>query len=445
MSEKTERNRDLEELKKIFADGFDWQMICETMLDNLTSGVALYEVHPDSVKALYLNGTYYQTVGCTEEEFEARSDNVLQSLYPEYRELVFEKIKQSLKTGKPLYAECLARKSDGNDIWLLIKASIVDFIKSSYPVALATVQDITERKRAQLENAINVERYRVLEATSRAVTFEYDLAADIMFFWYGGSDSKRNSRVFTNYRQVSKRTQIVHPEDYAAFTEALAEACAKPVSCAALEYRTTIIDQNNYKWARTVYSSVADSTGRIVKVLGKIADIDEEKSERQRMIKLVETDATTGLLNKLALATHIQDRISESNGEKSFFAIVDIDDFKAFNDTYGHSFGDEALKSFGGALKARFENALVGRFGGDEFIVFDCGRDKRAVVDSFNAFMSDLEGITIRGKPTPMKCSIGVVWGGVDKSYADYFDGADELLYKAKNEGKCRICYENME
>lgn len=439
-------SRDMSELKNRFKPGYDWEAICSTMLEHLMCGVAIYELCPDRVRSLYFNKKYYEMVGYTEEQYEQYADSVTSSLYGDSAEMIFEKAGRSVKTGETFYAECKGIRFDGSDIWVLVKAKLVDFIESEHPVFLAIVQDITNRKQAEYENAVNLERYRILEATSNAVTFEYDIPDDIMTFSYSGGRADSANRSISNYAEVSKRTKIVYPDDAAKFYAALKKAGKKPVSCMTLDYRSTIIDQNSYRWVRTCYSSVADASGKVIKVLGRTQDIDDEKREHQRMTQLVEIDSTTGLLNKLATTNHIQRLISEKTSAKSFFIMIDIDDFKAFNDTYGHSFGDEVLRAVGKTLSTKFRNNIIGRFGGDEFIVFARAVSESVVVDKFEDFLKIVGATEIGGKQYEIKCSIGIAWSDrSDIDYSRYFDEADEQLYKAKKAGKCRICHKKID
>lgn len=439
-------SRDMSELKNRFKPGYDWEAICSTMLEHLMCGVAIYELCPDRVRSLYFNKKYYEMVGYTEEQYEQYADSVTSSLYGDSAEMIFEKAGRSVKTGETFYAECKGRRFDGSDIWVLVKAKLVDFIESEHPVFLAIVQDITNRKQAEYENAVNLERYRILEATSNAVTFEYDIPDDIMTFSYSGGRADLANRSISNYAEVSKRTKIVYPDDAAKFYAALKKAGKKPVSCMTLDYRSTIIDQNSYRWVRTCYSSVADASGKVIKVLGRTQDIDDEKREHQRMTQLVEIDSTTGLLNKLATTNHIQRLIGEKTSAKSFFIMIDIDDFKAFNDTYGHSFGDEVLRAVGKTLSTKFRNNIIGRFGGDEFIVFARAVSESVVVDKFEDFLKIVGATEIGGKQYEIKCSIGIAWSDrSDIDYSRYFDEADEQLYKAKKAGKCRICHKKID
>ena len=439
-------SRDMSELKNRFKPGYDWEAICSTMLEHLMCGVAIYELCPDRVRSLYFNKKYYEMVGYTEEQYEQYADSVTSSLYGDSAEMIFEKAGRSVKTGETFYAECKGRRFDGSDIWVLVKAKLVDFIESEHPVFLAIVQDITNRKQAEYENAVNLERYRILEATSNAVTFEYDIPDDIMTFSYSGGRADSANRSISNYAEVSKRTKIVYPDDAAKFYAALKKAGKKPVSCMTLDYRSTIIDQNSYRWVRTCYSSVADASGKVIKVLGRTQDIDDEKREHQRMTQLVEIDSTTGLLNKLATTNHIQRLIGEKTSAKSFFIMIDIDDFKAFNDTYGHSFGDEVLRAVGKTLSTKFRNNIIGRFGGDEFIVFARAVSESVVVDKFEDFLKIVGATEIGGKQYEIKCSIVIAWSDrSDIDYSRYFDESDEQLYKAKKAGKCRICHKKID
>lgn len=439
-------SRDMSELKNRFKPGYDWEAICSTMLEHLMCGVAIYELCPDRVRSLYFNKKYYEMVGYTEEQYEQYADSVTSSLYGDSAEMIFEKAGRSVKTGETFYAECKGRRFDGSDIWVLVKAKLVDFIESEHPVFFAIVQDITNRKQAEYENAVNLERYRILEATSNAVTFEYDIPDDIMTFSYSGGRADLANRSISNYAEVSKRTKIVYPDDAAKFYAALKKAGKKPVSCMTLDYRSTIIDQNSYRWVRTCYSSVADASGKVIKVLGRTQDIDDEKREHQRMTQLVEIDSTTRLLNKLATTNHIQRLIGEKTSAKSFFIMIDIDDFKAFNDTYGHSFGDEVLRAVGKTLSTKFRNNIIGRFGGDEFIVFARAVSESVVVDKFEDFLKIVGATEIGGKQYEIKCSIGIAWSDrSDIDYSRYFDEADEQLYKAKKAGKCRICHKKID
>jgi diguanylate cyclase (GGDEF)-like protein len=94
--------------------------------------------------------------------------------------------------------------------------------------------------------------------------------------------------------------------------------------------------------------------------------------ERETLRRLSEHDVVTGLLNRNAIETVLDRELQRSRrtGQAVSVAMIDVDDFKRINDTWGHSAGDEALRCLGEALLRRFRGSdSVGRVGGDEFLV----------------------------------------------------------------------------
>ncbi|MBI4143916.1 GGDEF domain-containing protein [Candidatus Woesearchaeota archaeon] len=137
-------------------------------------------------------------------------------------------------------------------------------------------------------------------------------------------------------------------------------------------------------------------------------------------------DGLTGLYNRDYFSFLIRDKLV---GETSV-ALLDIDDFKSFNDTRGHLEGDRLLKCIADSLKS--VNGVVCRYGGEEFAIFLQMEPKKA-----NAEMELLRQRFESGERT---VSIGLATKIEDNvSYQDMFQEADKALYKAKKQGKNRV------
>lgn len=151
-----------------------------------------------------------------------------------------------------------------------------------------------------------------------------------------------------------------------------------------------------------------------------------ELREKQRALEQLATkDALTGLLNRSRLDAHL-----ESAGESSAIAIIDLDNFKEFNDSHGHIAGDLALMDFAEGLRANTRAVdAVFRYGGEEFLVifpWTAISEAAETLDRFaGVWASHESGITF---------SAGVATGGGDAVTA-----ADALLYKAKREGRAQV------
>ena len=123
--------------------------------------------------------------------------------------------------------------------------------------------------------------------------------------------------------------------------------------------------------------------------------------------------------------------------ESGIMFLIDIDNFKRINDTYGHQKGDEALKQFAEILKRVFRRSdIVYRMGGDEFIGFavHVSQPDKAVDRIMERLYSWLDEAEKDG--FALHCSVGVFVGSRKSSYSDFYRMADQALYAAKRAGK---------
>jgi diguanylate cyclase (GGDEF)-like protein len=150
------------------------------------------------------------------------------------------------------------------------------------------------------------------------------------------------------------------------------------------------------------------------------------------------TDSLTGLLNRRSFERQIS---SVRRGEVLLsVAMVDLDDFKSLNDSYGHEMGDRALQLFAQVLTESVRSQdLVCRHGGEEFIVALLGCAKESLREIFDALSIRLEAaITVAGLPR-FTASCGVVEAGPHEDLAAVVARADMALFQAKREGRDRV------
>lgn len=147
-------------------------------------------------------------------------------------------------------------------------------------------------------------------------------------------------------------------------------------------------------------------------------------------------DGLTGLKNKSALTREINEHLLNKNKNKAVMMLLDIDRFKPINDTFGHDVGDIVLKKLGDVLNAMFVNGeIVGRFGGDEFIIFikDVDEEERAKNAAKEIVKNASSSISFSGQIEPIMVSIGIaIYHGEERNYSEIFKKADIALYQAK-------------
>ena len=160
---------------------------------------------------------------------------------------------------------------------------------------------------------------------------------------------------------------------------------------------------------------------------------------RERLLARV--DGLTGLFNARVFGESCRGLLllAARHGHPAAIGYLDIDDFKALNDSSGHSEGDRVLRAVGSALgRAARDTDVVGRLGGDEFAVFLPETDIAGARIVFDRIRSELAQSGI-----PVGCSIGVaVFGSVPSSLEEVLNVADRLMYRVKKAGKGNLIYQ---
>lgn len=154
----------------------------------------------------------------------------------------------------------------------------------------------------------------------------------------------------------------------------------------------------------------------------------------QNAIELSLTDELTGLPNR----RHLNIILRELESNQATIGIVDLDDFKEINDTYGHEVGDKVLKNAGFLLrKMASKEIFISRTGGEEFaILIREGEDEKSIIQKVK---QSLSSSSFNGILTTV--SIGVAFKRSNQTSSCALAAADLALYEAKRNGKNRITY----
>ena len=164
-------------------------------------------------------------------------------------------------------------------------------------------------------------------------------------------------------------------------------------------------------------------------------------TDRKRIEELSVTDKLTGLYNRLKLDEVLTMRIEEFKRYKTEFSILllDIDDFKKINDTYGHDVGDYVLKTVAKTLKENTRTTdVVGRWGGEEFIIV-CENTNLDGSKTLAEHLRDIVYKTNFEKVGNITISLGIAQFKENDTISSVFKRADNRLYIAKTTGKNRV------
>lgn len=179
-------------------------------------------------------------------------------------------------------------------------------------------------------------------------------------------------------------------------------------------------------------------------VIGTITILESSDNHVAEELSIISDmkDPGTDLLNKRAITDYVRKLIDSRPGHNVTIAIIDVDDFKTVNDTYGHMFGDEVLYKVADILRdAVGSKGLCGRIGGDEmFIVMEGLNDDEGIRNVLRTVRNNIKWLYHDdSRNIKITCSIGSATYPCDAdNYDELFKIADKVLYLAKEKGKDR-------
>ncbi len=183
----------------------------------------------------------------------------------------------------------------------------------------------------------------------------------------------------------------------------------------------------------------------LIYVIGNLIGKKRNAEKSKTLQEKADTDLLTGLNNKLATERKIKEYIRDYPNSLAMMFVLDIDNFKKINDTLGHAFGDEVLRTLGKRIGVNFRvTDIIGRTGGDEFTIFlkDLKEDANTIRESKKLihFFEDFQvGEYVKYSAT---ASIGAaVFPAHGSDFESLYKAADQALYKAKKRGKNQLAF----
>ncbi len=312
---------------------------------------------------------------------------------------------------------------------------------------LAQERNLLEIRVAERTNELEESRILFQDAASVAKlgVFNYNLITDelswddSMFVIYG-IDSKKHKSIYQAWRKITLS------EDVAKLKNALQFAITENT---AFDTRFRIRHPDGK--IRTIHALgqiYREANGNPLRVVGINQDITKREEAEAIIRNLAYYDPLTQLANRRLLAERLKQSISSSRRENKKFAVMmmDLDKFKAVNDTLGHAAGDELLQQVAQRIKTHLrEYDTVARLGGDEFVValedIHCPKDVARVANTLIKTLTE-PFILTQSDNVQIGTSIGISFFPQHGEDADeLIDKADAALYQAKHNGRGCFTY----
>lgn len=429
------------EKKRRYIENKNRELHCLT--SNIPGGVHRNIIKNGEHIVDFLSGGCLNLLGYKRHEFRKMfGRKIFDAIYEEDRERVKMEINDQISKYNKFTVEYRIKRKDGSIIWLLDSGRVLqdrDGTVFSYNVAI----NINDAKIAQEKLRLSEERYRIIMSQTEEIIFEWNVEDDTVSY----SDNwKQKFNIESNISNISKKiykSNSIYKEDLKNLGRFLNGFISGE------KYKETQIRiknrDNEYIWFKIRATSIFDKNNNLFKVIGVIININKEKIESEELLFKAQRDSLTKLYNKGTVENIIKEYIENDNlkGNHAIF-IIDIDNFKSINDKMGHLFGDSVLSNVSSMFFRVFnEDAIIGRIGGDEFIILLKNINSKKFVqqkanDLVKGFKMSFKEYSLNYK---VSGSIGIaMYPENGQSYGELFENADKALYLAKNKGKDNYC-----
>ncbi|HKM03685.1 MAG TPA: diguanylate cyclase [Lachnospiraceae bacterium] len=409
-----------------------------SMIENLISGVGVFEYDKKDFKPLYINDGFFRMLGYSKVEGMKYLLKFQQSIIIEDREIFNQGIKDILKDDGSIEFEFRTVTASGGLRWLQVRGNLYSRTKDKY-ILIGIILDSSERKEMEEELKLQAERLNILSESEGEQIFDYNAKTDVLTIKASFKRGFNKDVLYHDYIEKFDESPF-YKEDVANYLNVLKGALLSPKRD-SVQFRTTLFDKD-YKWYEVNITSIADNEGYVTRMVGRLTNIHEKKLKELALEVKAEKDGLTGLYNKLATTQLIQEELSNESDATKLHAlmIIDLDNFKGVNDNLGHAVGDEILIESAQKMMTTFKGSdIIGRIGGDEFVVF--------MKDIHTISNTDILATKIchefdRYLPGPCgdihtSSSIGIaIFPYHGLTYEELFEKADKALYTAKAKGK---------
>lgn len=407
----------------------------EELIRQMAVGAAVFEEN----KGFNLkegNSAFFKIVGYSKTEMIEHKIDLFDLIIPEDREKLRDIIEESRANGKSGQIEVGIRRSNGEYRCAVLQSSLFRKVGAiNYFTIIGW--DITERKALEEDIRLLNEQYELLQEISNETPMEYDVATKKYKLPVRFKEIMDGKRV--QYITQERALAQMHPDDREAYEAAYEEASKKEVQ-GSIEFRIhRLAEPEKWLWRRTIYKSITGPDKKVIRIIGKTYDIEEDKQRQQLLTAEARLDQQTRLYNKVETQRLVDEYLAQGEAGTHVLFIVDIDHFKQINDTFGHTVGDTLITDMSRKIRESFRNSdIVGRIGGDEFVVF-----MKATTEDFARKKAELlcknAQKVVYGGEERLQVTVsvgGAIYGKDGMNYAELFDSADEAMYMVKTAGR---------
>jgi diguanylate cyclase (GGDEF)-like protein/PAS domain S-box-containing protein len=436
--ELTERKRMEEELRAS-------EEKYRNILENIEDGY--FEVDLTGNMAFF-NPSLCRILGYPREEMPGMNNRAFMDA--ENAKKVFRAFNEVYVTGIPRRGfEWETIRKDGSRVYMEVSVSLIARPGEKPTGFRGIARDVTDRKQAEEALRESEERYRTILENIEDGYFEVDLAGNLTFF----NDSVCRMAGYPRAEMMGMNNrQYTDKENSKILYEAFNKVFRTGDSSKGVGYE--IIGKDGTKlYIESSVSLIRNSSGQPVGFRGIMRNITDRKrmeetlkNSENRYRELSIVDDLTQLYNSRHFYVQLKIELDRSNryGQPLTLLLLDLDNFKAFNDTYGHVEGDQVLLRLGQVVKRCLRQTdSAYRYGGEEFTILlpmTTSADGAVTAERIRTEFKKETFSSAPGQDVHVTVSIGLAQYKPQEEMKAFVHRVDQLMYQGKKNGKDRVC-----
>ncbi|MEG0289960.1 MAG: EAL domain-containing protein [Erysipelotrichaceae bacterium] len=423
------------------------------LFDNSLNAVAIYEFDDQSLELIRVNDAYYSLFGHVDL---LSKDNCLDNtVKKEYRTHLLNSFKTCSKTHKTVECDYMRKRNIGDDLWVHITINYVTEV-GNRSILIGELRDITMRR--ELNSELRKYREELLSNgnDNRTILIVDDAAINrtilknILKGQFTFLEAGNGEEAITVLKECENKVDLIlldismpimDGKEFLRYKNNLPQLDGIPViiitadDSTEQQVSTFSLGANDYLVKPFIPEVVIR---RVQNILESSLRFKEMVKEYNSMSEQVKLDLMTGLINRTSIESMIELRLL-STSSPCVMMMVDIDNFKKINDTYGHSYGDQVIRRVANKFHKFFRKEdIIARMGGDEFAIFvENITNFKMIKGKLDKFCESVKDIKVNGINTEITCSVGVaISSNKINTFEKLYKSADKALYNAKCIGR---------
>lgn len=290
---------------------------------------------------------------------------------------------------------------------------------------IVSLIEITKYKKSEESN----KRFKKMLENTNDIIYLYEILPERKFIYINNAlDKTLGTPVTLAYEDSELAFKNVHPDD---LNIQYKKICGTTNFNKPMQMRMKD-SEGNYVWFEDYVIPFYNEKGELEAISGFCRNIQDRKELERKLEELSFHDSLTGLFSSNYYHKQAK-RLNEIEDKPIGVIVCDLDNLKKINDNLGHVYGDKLLINFGNLLKREIKDAVITRFGGDEFVILLENKSRFEIEETYYLLQKSMNDFNKCNQTIEIQASIGWAYSATSLGIIEkIFNIADEMMYENK-------------